>query len=135
MTTAAEILAQSRIGQRATRARRAKPDGGLVQTILEGLLARKIWARRLNSGAIVIPADEARGHRERVFRATFEGCPDIVALVPGVGTVWIEAKTPTGKLRVKQVEFRNECLRTGSVHVVARRWEDVEPFLVARGAR
>ena len=131
MTTAADLLAQSRYGRRAARARRSKPDGGLAQAVIEYLTVRGIRAERMNSGSIRIPADEVKGTKERVFKATFAGCPDVMALIPGFGTVWIEAKGPRAHLRPDQVEFRNACLAAGVPHVVCRDLSDLDPYLPA----
>lgn len=129
MNTAAELLSQSRIGRRASRARRAKPDGGLAQAVIEYLTVHGIRAYRMNSGSIRIPADDVKGTKERLFKATFKGCPDVMALIPSYGTVWIEAKGPRGNLRPDQVEFRNACLAAGVPHVVCRTLDDLDPYL------
>lgn len=85
---------------------------------------------RLNSGAV---AAEYHG-RKRYIRFSFPGCPDLVALTKSGHTMWIECKRPGGgKLSGPQAIFREDCLRRGIPHVVARSIEDVAAALRALG--
>lgn len=131
-TAAQQILTQSRYGQRRRRrGQPATPEGGIKQQILDGLALRKIAAYRIGVGGFT--AANADGSTRFVALGS-KGVPDLVALVPGVGTVWIEVKTARGRLSPEQVGFRDDCRRAGAVHVVATGFGDVEPWLVPRGA-
>ncbi len=62
------------------------------------------------------------------------GLPDVVALVPGGGVLFIEVKSATGRLSTEQREFQAACADAGVTHLVARSWDDVEQRLRMRGA-
>lgn len=126
MTSASEILAQSRLGRRTSRARRGPtPEGAILQTIKHGLRARGVPFWRIGVGGVTMG--------ERFVKLGDAGLPDLVALVPGRGAVFLEVKAPSGRLSREQVAFRDACRRAGANHVVARSWEDVEPWLAASG--
>lgn len=99
----------------------------MLKTVLEGLERLRIPAWRIGVGSFLVE----RGGRQVLIKIGTPGLPDVVALVPGVGVVFIECKAPAGKLRPEQVTFRDSCRRAAAVHVVCRRWEDVEPYLRA----
>lgn len=133
MTTAQSLLAESRYGtRRRRRGTPPTPEGGIKQQIVDGLTLRRIPTYRIGVGVFRIKNADGS---ERVVKLSTPGLPDLVALVPGVGTVWIEVKTLRGRLSPEQAAFRDDCRRAGSIHVVATGFEDVEPFLTPRGAR
>ena len=97
----------------------------LVRLVLEYLALKKIWAYRVNTGAL----------RDKTGRPVFfgvKGHPDIVARKKPVGytgfsgrVVWIECKSPKGKLSEAQEEWRKIAALHGDVFIVARSLDDV----------
>ena len=107
------------------RRRQPTPESGLLRTILDGFAAHRIPAFRLNSGAMKVHVDEGR---DRFVRFGFDGCPDVCALLPN-RTLWVEIKSPTGRLSPAQERFRDLCWQNNIPWVLARSWEDVAQFL------
>lgn len=64
---------------------------------------------------------------------SYRGIADLYALKNG-RHVWIEVKTPTGRLSEDQVKFREDVLAHGGVYIVARGIEDVEHLCRRREA-
>lgn len=60
------------------------------------------------------------------------GIADLYALKNG-RSVWIEVKTPAGRLSEHQEKFRDEVLAHGGEYLVARSVEDVEQYLRLTG--
>jgi hypothetical protein len=115
-------------GQRVgVRRQRHTPEGVILKQILDGLRALGVPAYRLSVGAFHM---EHEGRRRFVKMGT-PGLPDVMALIPGA-VLFIEVKAARGKLSPAQVDFRNQCLRTHNLHVVARSLDDVVPFLKVR---
>jgi len=56
---------------------------------------------------------------------SYRGIADLYALKNG-RHVWIEVKTPTGRLSEDQKKFREDVLAHGGTYIVARAIEDVE---------
>lgn len=56
-----------------------------------------------------------------------KGIPDLVAVKDG-WHVWIEVKTPTGRLSAKQKEWLDDLAAHGGMYIVARGVEDVIPL-------
>lgn len=108
------------------------PEGAVLRTILQGLRARRVPCWRIGVGGFQL-GDAAAGRR-RYVKMGDPGLPDVVALVPEVGAVFIEVKSASGRLSPEQVAFRDACRRAAAAHVVARSWDDVEPLLVVGGA-
>ena len=102
----------------------------IQRTILAGLAAHGVPAFRLNSGAFVVSRP---GEKRRFLQASFPGCPDLVALLPGGQTLWIECKSARGTLSPEQAQFRELCQERGVPHVVARSWQDVAQALRVAG--
>ncbi len=54
------------------------------------------------------------------------GIPDIVAIKNG-RTIWLEVKTPKGKVRPSQIKWHEECIKHGGkVHTVRIFPDDLE---------
>jgi len=62
---------------------------------------------------------------------SYKGIADLYAIKAGRG-VWIEVKTPRGKLSEHQVAFRDEIVRHGGEYVVATGIEDMEKWIKSR---
>ena len=99
-------------------------------------LGAMVW--RENSGLYYTPT--AAGFRR--VRASTPGCSDIVGLVslsvarlvqlgiPRIGAfLAVETKTPQGRLRESQLEFRAGVLSRHGLYTVARCPEDVTAYL------
>ena len=62
---------------------------------------------------------------------SYKGIADLYALRDGKH-VWIEVKTPKGRLSEHQERFREDVGRHGGVYMVARSIEDVSPLCKRR---
>lgn len=101
------------------------PEGEILRSILDYLAVEKIWAMRLNTGAIV---SEYKG-RTRFHRYGRPGCADILASFNGE-FVWLECKTANGKQSDAQKEFEAEVKALGHYYFVVRSIDDVKTALV-----
>jgi hypothetical protein len=63
---------------------------------------------------------------------SYRGIADLYALKDGVH-LWIEVKTPKGRLSKYQEQFRDDVLAHGGTYIVARSVDDVERVLRALG--
>ena len=70
-----------------------------------------LWAMRLNSGAIFTG--------KRMIKLSPPGTPDIV-FFNTTHLVWIECKSPTGKLSERQLRFSDISTKAGHKYVVIR---------------
>lgn len=59
-----------------------------------------------------------------------KGLSDLTAIKDGV-TIYIEVKTKTGKQSDWQREFQRDIENHGGTYILARRIEDVEPYLTS----
>ena len=59
-----------------------------------------------------------------------KGLSDLTAIKDGV-TIYIEVKTKTGKQSDSQREFQKDIENHGGTYILARRIEDVEPYLTS----
>ncbi len=62
---------------------------------------------------------------------SYKGIADLVAVKDG-HTVWIEVKTPKGRLSKHQEQFRDDIWAHGGIYLVARSVEDIERELKER---
>jgi len=62
-----------------------------------------------------------------------KGLADLTAVSPDGRTLWIEVKTPNGRLSEHQEKFRDEILIRKGEYLVARSVEDVEEYLKLTG--
>ena len=106
------------------------PEGEILKGILDYLAAVKVWAMRINTGAVV---SEYKG-KTRFHRYGRPGCADILATTFNmcecggqgfVRVIWIEVKTATGKQSDAQLEFQKEVENEGHTYIVARSIDDV----------
>lgn len=61
-----------------------------------------------------------------------KGITDLIATKAGK-TLWVEVKTPTGKLSAYQLQFRGDIERHGGTYLVIRSIEEIERYLDLRG--
>ena len=106
------------------------PEGAVLKQIKDGLKARRVPHWRIGVGGFKLPG--VGGKKGRFVKLGDPGLPDLVALVAGVGSLFIEVKAPDGKMSPEQVIFRDCCRAAGATHVVARSFADVEPWLTPR---
>ena len=59
---------------------------------------------------------------------SYRGIADLYALKDGVH-LWIEVKTPAGRLSKYQEKFRDDILSHGGIYIVARSVDEVEQAL------
>lgn len=59
-----------------------------------------------------------------------KGLSDLTAIKDGV-TIYIEVKTKTGKQSDGQRQFQQDIENHGGTYILARRIEDVEPYLTS----
>ena len=112
-------------------------ESEIQKAILEGLQAHKIFAFRLNTAAMKVGTRFFRAH------SLGKGAPDIVAFprpwtnVQGGNkfrsgdaiVLFIECKTPSGKLSFEQESFQAHAMSAGCYCLTARSWDDVERWL------
>lgn len=101
-----------------------KPEAAIQRLIIDWLSVERIWHRRMNSGATVIPS--ARGNR--FIRYGSVGMADILATFQHKGrlsVVWIEVKAPKGVQSEAQAMFEEEVQEQGHVYLLARSLDDV----------
>lgn len=113
------------------------PEGLILNAIVEYLSVKRVWFRRMNTGAIKVD--------KRFFRYGSVGMADVLAIVSrhlvGVTSegadwqgwvphpVWIEVKAPKGHQSPAQLAFQKEVEKEGHGYVVARSVDDVEEYL------
>lgn len=115
--------------------RRPTPEGYVLGGLMDYLAARRIFALRMNSGAIRLPSQNGR---TRVFRGHEAGTADILAFQPldtrpgllfakgEVRPVWIEAKAPNGIQSELQKSFQKKVEDEGHIYILARGIEDLK---------
>jgi hypothetical protein len=111
---------------RADRVAEAVEGGGdvkrstetdLVRACLQYLALQGILAWRVNCGAAVATH---QGKRRFVRFASRTGLPDICAILPGGKALFVEAKSPGGRLRPSQREFLTLAGGAGALCLVVR---------------
>ena len=119
---------------KAFRLKTLQPTEHQVQTAILRYLEvspRVAWARRMNTGAIKIPA--ANG-RDRFLRFGFPGCPDILGQMTDGRLLAIEVKSPSGRATEAQAAFLALVATHGGVAILARSLDDLTAILeVPRG--
>lgn len=103
-------------------------EGAIQAQILHYLTLRKVWHRRMNSGAAMMVG---RGGKMRPVRFGAPGMPDIFARTPSGSIIWIEVKSATGRQSPEQREWQREAERFGDVYILARSVDDVTALFEA----
>lgn len=114
------------------------PEAQIQASIMDYLAARRIFAIRMNSGAVV---SEYKG-RTRMIRYGMKGMADVLAFhylgdektpfdsgLNQVTPLWIEVKAPKGRTTPDQDAFAEMVQAEGHRYIVARSIEDVEAAL------
>lgn len=104
-------------------------ENQIKRDILQILALHKIPAFRLNSGAV---SSTYKG-KKRYIKMTFNGCPDIVALLRTGETLWCEVKSKKGIMSSDQIIFQELCKARNVPHVVARSSQEIEQWLETYG--
>jgi len=95
------------------------------KAILQFLALKKLWAIRLNTGAAMYQT----GGKTRFVRFGSPGLADIAVFTKGgVGVIWVEVKSKTGKLSEAQREFKKQAEEHGHFYIVARDVSDLYPL-------
>ena len=101
-------------------------------SILEYLVARRIFAIRMNSGTQIIKD----GAHRRVIRLHDPGTADILVFHrpiawedQGLTPLWLEVKSATGKQSPVQKSFQHQVEEEGHVYRLVRSIEDVKSVL------
>jgi hypothetical protein len=120
------------------RAYKGTPEGSVLASILEYLAVERIWAVRMQSGALPITG---KGGKIRPMRFGTPGMGDILATpmvecengacqrykMPVV--LWIECKAADGRQSEAQKSFASQARAAGHEYLVARSIEDVREYL------
>jgi len=105
-----------------------KPEQQIQKSILEYLAVKRIWCRRMNTGAVVA----THNGKSRMVRYGSPGMADILCTLfdySSVIVVWFEVKAPKGKQSESQGEFQKEVESEGHKYFVVYSIEDVEKAL------
>jgi hypothetical protein len=104
-------------------ATRKTPEGYVLASVMEYLAVKKIFALRMNSGAI----QDKRGIPVRMHKP---GTADVLALknwgYEGFQPHWIECKAPNGKQSDLQKQFQEQVEAEGHVYILAYGIDDLE---------
>ena len=113
-----------------------KEEAAIQKAITDYLALKKIWFRRMNSGATL----SSYGGKTRMVRYGSPGMADILAtpldehehdgvkiMFPVI--LWIECKTSSGKQSDAQRAFQEEVEAEGHYYLLARSLDDVIAFL------
>ncbi len=102
-------------------------ESDVQKQILDYLILRKLMVWRNNN----TPVFDARikGGFRRQSKYTPKGVPDIVGILPGGKALFIEVKSPTGKVSPEQQYFIDTALLLGAVAGVARSVDDAKLLL------
>ena len=93
-------------------------EAQLLRSVLDALrmLPSLCHALRLNAGATVIQTGETR----RMIRGCEPGTPDILVMLDGGRCVWLELKTPNGRVTQTQRSWHALAARRGHRVVIVR---------------
>lgn len=105
----------------------------LLKAILNRLAyIRGTHALRLNSGMAIL----GTGARKLAIKGCEPGTPDVMVMLPGGSVVWIEVKTPTGRVSKTQKAWHARAGKMGhTVHVVRSVQEAVDAVEAAMEVR
>lgn len=125
---------------KAEREKLAPTEAQTQRAILDLLAAKRIFALRMNTGAM---SGSHKGKRWFV-RFGVKGMADIVAfpwaVIPLIGVtairpLWIECKSASGKQSDEQSLFQAQVEENGHCYLLARSVDDVSSWLIAQGAK
>jgi len=107
-----------------------KLEQQIQKSILEYLAVKRIWCRRMNTGAVLA----THNGKSRMVRYGSPGMADILCSVhpeyTGYPTfLWLEIKAPNGRQSEAQHEFEDEVLAEGHKYFIVYSIEDVEKAL------
>jgi len=97
-------------------------ESDLQREIMALLRRRGLVVLRLNSGRVKLDAG-------RWLNLCPPGTPDLLVVLPGGASGWIECKTAAGKLSAVQAEFQSDLAGLGHSVLVARSPLDVVDWL------
>jgi hypothetical protein len=111
-------------------ARKTKtPEGYVLSAVLDLLAAERIWHRRMNTGATVVP--ETATNKRRFVRFGSTGMADVLATPVLFGIthlLWIECKA-NGKQSEDQKQFQSEVEQAGHSYLLVRSSDDLLDWL------
>jgi hypothetical protein len=104
---------------------KVKAEQQVQSAILEWLAAKRIWAIRMQTGAIKLD--------KRFIKFGVAGCADILAFYPvydgrGFLPIWIEVKSNVGRQSELQRSFELDVIQRGHRYLLAKSVDDVEKF-------
>jgi hypothetical protein len=104
-------------------ATRKTPEGYVLASVLDYLAAKRIFAMRMNSGAI----QDKRGIPVRMHEP---GTADVLAIESGPEfenqmVYWIECKAPNGRQSLLQKEFEARVRAEGHSYILAFSIDDL----------
>lgn len=95
-------------------------ESDLIRSIRDRLALMGYWVLRHNAGAIVLGAGKSR----RMLRGVEAGTPDLQVLMTVGRSVWLEVKTPKGRVSKRQAEWHARARRLGHLVFVVRSVDD-----------
>ena len=108
------------------------PESAIKDAVLRYLaLDRRVaWARRFNTGAVVVLGKDLSGRATRRYvKYAFPGCADILGQMAAGQFLAVEVKTRTGRVSPEQRAFLDQVTAAGGLAIVARSVEDVQRAL------
>jgi hypothetical protein len=93
------------------------PEQAIMNSIIQYLSIKGHLVFRMNSGAMKL--------EKRFMRFGAPGMADLLWLHEG-RAIWIEVKTPIGRMSDLQHAFKDDVEKAGCLYLVARSLEDVE---------
>lgn len=94
-----------------------KNTGGKAPPIKESDIQRNIKDYLQYKGWFVVKIHQSLG--------SYKGIADLYCIKDG-RSVWIEVKTPNGRLSEYQMKFRDDIIRQGGEYLVARGIQDIK---------
>lgn len=108
--------------------RRRVPERDVLRAVLDLLAVKRIWHRRMNTGAV-----KAEG---RFFRFGSPGMSDVLVILRLRANVfwplWLEVKTRSGIQNENQVLFEREVLAAGHSYLIVREVDELVAWLKER---
>jgi hypothetical protein len=105
----------------------AETEASVLRSIVATCSLRGVYSLRLNSGAQAIPA--ADGHARRYVRFGEKGCADLLLLLPGGRTAFVEIKRPGKRPDEHQLRWLLARQQAGAVAVWVDRVANFDEIL------